>query len=180
MSTPPEPPAPPCRAIGTYNGSSGASSCAPAPPGTYVDTTGAITATDCLAGTYNPDSGQTSCTPAPLNTYVDTIGATAATLCPAGTYTLTTGSTSAADCLTPAPTITRFNPTSGPVGTVVTITSTNLSGATKVTFNGVKGTITNDTATKIKVKVPSGATSGKIKVTTPGGKVKTATAFTVT
>jgi hypothetical protein len=44
----------------------------------------------------------------------------------------------------------------------------------------VEGTITKDTATKLKVKVPSGAKTGKIKVATPGGKVKTATAFTVT
>ncbi len=58
------------------------------------------------------------------------------------------------------------------MGTVVTIKGTNLSGATKVTFNGVKGTITSDTATKIKVKVPLRATTGKIEVVT-------ATAFTV-
>ena len=44
----------------------------------------------------------------------------------------------------------------------------------------MKGTITKDTTTKIKVKVPYGATTGKIKVVTPDGKVKTATAFTVT
>ena len=77
-------------------------------------------------------------------------------------------------------TVTGFSPTSGPVGTVVTITGTNLAGATKVTFNGVAAVITKDAATKIKVKVPVGATTGKIKVTAPGGKVKTATAFTVT
>jgi hypothetical protein len=47
-------------------------------------------------------------------------------------------------------------------------------------FKGVKGTITTDTATEIKVKVPSGATTGKITVVTPDGKVKTATAFKVT
>jgi hypothetical protein len=55
-----------------------------------------------------------------------------------------------------------------------------LSGATNVTFNGVTGTITKDTETTIKVKVPMGATTGKIKVVTPGGPVKTATVFTVT
>jgi hypothetical protein len=77
------------------------------------------------------------------------------------------------------PTITSFSPTSGPVGTVVTIKGTNLEGATKVTFNGLSGTITTDTDGKIKVKVPVGATTGKIKVVTPGGNVKTATAFTV-
>jgi hypothetical protein len=165
---------------GAFSASAGATACTLAAPGTYVDTTGAITAIDCALGTYQPSAGQTSCTPAPLDTYVDTTGATSATECPAGTYTLTTGSTSVADCLTPAPTITKFTPSSGPVGTVVTIKGTNLSGATKVTFNGVKGTITSDTATKIKVKVPYGATTGKIQVKTPGGKVKTATAFTVT
>jgi hypothetical protein len=78
------------------------------------------------------------------------------------------------------PSITKFTPTRGPVGTVVTIKGTNLAGATKVTFNGVKGTITSDSATKIKVKVPSGATTGKIKVVGPSGKATSATAFTVT
>ena len=79
-----------------------------------------------------------------------------------------------------APAITSFAPSSGPVGTTVVIKGVNLNGATTATFNGVQGTITYDTATKLKVKVPSGATTGKIKVVTPGGKVKTATAFTVT
>ena len=78
------------------------------------------------------------------------------------------------------PTITSFAPASGSSGTVVTINGTNLSGATKVTFNGVKATITNDTVTTIEVTVPIGATTGKIKVVTLSGKVKTVTAFTVT
>ena len=76
--------------------------------------------------------------------------------------------------------ITKFTPTSGPVGTVVTIEGTNLLGATKVTFNGVEGTITKDTATKIKVIVPAGAHTGEIKVVTPSGKVKTPMSFRVT
>jgi hypothetical protein len=78
------------------------------------------------------------------------------------------------------PTITTFSPSGGSVGTVVTISGANLSGATRVTFNGVKGKITKDTKTKIKVKVPSDATTGKVKVVTPGGTVSTATAFKVT
>ena len=79
-----------------------------------------------------------------------------------------------------APKITGFTPTSGSVGTAVTITGSNLDGATAVSFNGVNGIVTKDTATKIKVKVPAGATKGKITVVTPGGTAKTATAFKVT
>jgi hypothetical protein len=78
------------------------------------------------------------------------------------------------------PTINKFSPTSGPVGTLITIKGTRLSGATKVTLNGVKGTITRDTDTEITARVPSGAKSGKIKLITPDGNVKTATAFKVT
>jgi hypothetical protein len=79
-----------------------------------------------------------------------------------------------------SPTIARFTPTSGPDGTKVTIKGTNLGGATSVTFNGISATITNDTNTKLKVKVPSGAATGKITVTTPDGSATSATKFTVT
>jgi hypothetical protein len=80
----------------------------------------------------------------------------------------------------PSPEIKGFSPASGPVGTVVTIHGTNLAGATKVTFNGKAATITSDTATAIKAKVPAKATTGVIQVVTPGGKAKSATGFTVT
>ena len=78
------------------------------------------------------------------------------------------------------PTIASFSPSSGPVGTVVTIKGSNFVGGTKVTIGGVAMTVTKGIATKIKVRVPVGATTGKIKVTTPGGTAKTATAFTKT
>jgi trimeric autotransporter adhesin len=78
------------------------------------------------------------------------------------------------------PTITSFSPTSGPVGTVVTIHGTNLANATVTFGGGIQGTPTKDTATTIKVHVPSGAHSGKIVVTTPGGSTQTATKFKVT
>jgi hypothetical protein len=66
------------------------------------------------------------------------------------------------------------------VGTVVRIHRTNLAGATKVTFNRKAATMTSDTATRIKVKVPAKANTGVIKVTTPDGTAKSATDFTIT
>ena len=79
-----------------------------------------------------------------------------------------------------APTITSFTPASGPVGQVVTIHGTNLENATVTFHGGVLGTLKKDTATSIKVHVPSGALNGKIVVTTPGGTAHTATKFKVT
>jgi uncharacterized repeat protein (TIGR03803 family) len=59
-------------------------------------------------------------------------------------------------------------PTSGKVGTAVIILGNDLTGTTKVTFNGTKATFTvSSTGTAIKTTVPSGATTGKVKVTTP-------------
>ena len=78
-----------------------------------------------------------------------------------------------------APTITSFTPTSGPVGTSVVITGTDLTGATLVTFDNVSATFTVNSATRITATVPSGATTGKIAVTTPGGTATSAADFTV-
>jgi hypothetical protein len=79
-----------------------------------------------------------------------------------------------------APTITKFSPKSGPKGTVVTITGTNLESAISVTFNGKKAKISSDTATSLTVKVPAKATTGKIVVTTQGGSVTSTKNFKVT
>jgi hypothetical protein len=78
-----------------------------------------------------------------------------------------------------SPTITGFSPGSGPPGTVVTIKGTNLERATKVQIGATAVTIDKDSATKLKVTVPPGATSGKMKVKTPGGTEKTVTNFNV-
>jgi hypothetical protein len=79
------------------------------------------------------------------------------------------------------PTLTSFSPSSGPVGTSVTINGTNFTGATSVTFNNVSATaFTVNSATKITATVPTGATTGLIRVTTPGGTATSTTNFTVT
>ncbi|MDO7845075.1 Ig-like domain repeat protein [Hymenobacter sp. M29] len=80
----------------------------------------------------------------------------------------------------PAPTITSFTPTSGPVGTTVTVTGTNLGGASAVTVNGTAGTITGTpTATSFTFTVGSGSGTGPIGVTTPGGSASSSGSFTV-
>jgi hypothetical protein len=79
------------------------------------------------------------------------------------------------------PTVTSFSPTSGPVGTSVAITGTNFSGVISVQFNGKSATsyIANS-STKITASVPSGATTGKISVSTGAGTATSASSFTVT
>lgn len=76
------------------------------------------------------------------------------------------------------PTIKSINPTSGPVGTVVTITGSGLTGATSVTVGGKAASFTVVSSTEITVTVPSTAKTGKITVTTAGGTASSAT-FTV-
>ena len=69
------------------------------------------------------------------------------------------------------PTITSLAPTSGPVGTAVTITGTNFGatqGTSTVTFNGTTATPTSWSATSIVVPVPAGATTGNVVVTVGG------------
>jgi hypothetical protein len=78
-----------------------------------------------------------------------------------------------------APVVTAFTPGSGPVGTTVTLTGTNLGGATSVNFGGVPQTvITNNTGTSLTVTVPAGAITGTLTLTTPGGTIALGT-FTV-
>lgn len=77
------------------------------------------------------------------------------------------------------PTIESISPTSGPVGTLVTIAGTGLKGATKVTVDGKLASFTSVSGTEITVTVPSTAATGTIVVTTAGGTATSVT-FTVT
>lgn len=78
------------------------------------------------------------------------------------------------------PHITSFSPSSGPVGTGVTINGTTFTGTSKVMFDNVDATsfeVINDS--EVKATVPSGAKTGVIEITTPGGSVTSTTSFTV-
>lgn len=77
------------------------------------------------------------------------------------------------------PGITSFTPATGGVGTQVIMTGTKLNGATQVMFNGAAAVFTADSATQISAKVPAGAATGKITVTTPSGIATSAASFTV-
>ena len=78
------------------------------------------------------------------------------------------------------PTISSIAPTSGPVGTLVTINGTGLLGATRVTFGGVVSSFTVVSSSKITATVPTGAVTGKVTVKTPGGSASSSATFTVT
>ena len=79
----------------------------------------------------------------------------------------------------PPPTITSFTPTSGLVETSVTISGTNFTGATAVTFNFTQATFTVIGDTQIQATVPAGGTTGPVAVTAPGGTATSAANFTV-
>ena len=78
-----------------------------------------------------------------------------------------------------APSISGFSPGFGPVGTSVTITGFNLNASTPtVRFGGVTAaTPTTITSTQLVVKVPNGATTGLISVTTSEGSDTNPTRF---
>jgi hypothetical protein len=82
----------------------------------------------------------------------------------------------------PAPSIASLNPTSGLVGTSVTIAGANFGatqGTSAVNFNGIAASPTSWSTTSLVVPVPTGATTGNAVVTV-GGAVSNGMSFTVT
>ena len=70
-------------------------------------------------------------------------------------------------------------PISGKAGTKVIILGNKLKGTTSVTFNGATAVFRVVSATEITTSVPSGATTGPVKVTTPGGTLTSNVNFLV-
>jgi hypothetical protein len=73
-----------------------------------------------------------------------------------------------------------LSPTSGPEGTLVTITGTNLSSTTNVRFNGTEAGFQILSPTQVRATVPVGATTGTVQVLNPDGNFTSAQTFTVT
>jgi uncharacterized repeat protein (TIGR03803 family) len=70
------------------------------------------------------------------------------------------------------------NPTSGHVGTKVTILGNNLAGATSVAFNGTRAPF-KASSTHITTTVPTGATTGTVEVVMPNKTLKSNVPFRV-
>jgi YD repeat-containing protein len=78
--------------------------------------------------------------------------------------------TTTVNLVVPVPTITKLSPSSGPVGSTVTITGTNFGlnpGLGTVTFNGVVASPTSWSNSTIVVPVPAGATTGPVVISEP-------------
>lgn len=76
--------------------------------------------------------------------------------------------------------ITGFTPTSGTVGTAVTITGTGFAAGTTVAFGGTPATVVSvDSSTQITATVPAGASTGSLAVTVGGNTATSASNFTV-
>jgi uncharacterized repeat protein (TIGR03803 family) len=73
----------------------------------------------------------------------------------------------------------RTSPLGGRRGATITILGTNLTEATGVTFNGTAANFTVVSASEITAIVPSGATTGRVKVITPNGTLVSNLPFVV-
>ena len=144
------------------------------PVGTGVTITGFTGAT---AVSFNGVAA--TFTVSPSGTITTTVPAGATT----GPITVTTpgsGPMLTTTRFTVTPAITSFAPPNGVGGTGVTITGTNFTGATAVSFNGHPATFTVSNSGTVTTTVPAGATNGPITVTTLDGTATSATNFTIT
>lgn len=103
-----------------------------------------------------------------------------------GTYTVTATTADGAATTTAqlvaatnVPTLSGFTPTSGKVGSSVTITGSGFTGASRVTFNGAATPFAVTSDTGITATVPAAASTGKIAVTVSGVTVKSTTSYLV-
>lgn len=81
------------------------------------------------------------------------------------------------------PTIHSITPTSGPVGTPITIAGANFDpnpAGNAITLNGTACTTLGAQPTQLNTAVPNNGTSGQIRVTTSAGTTLSSTNFTVT
>ena len=78
------------------------------------------------------------------------------------------------------PVITDVTPASGAIGSGVTVTGSGFTGTTTVTFHGVSAAYTVVSDTQVTTTVPTGATTGLVRLTTPSGAAASQADFVVT
>jgi len=153
----------------------------------FTPTSGTVGNTVTIYGTgFSNTASQNSVSFSGIAATVTSATATSlVTLVPTGassgpiTVTTPTGTATSTDhfIVNPLPVITGFTPNVGNAGTTVTITGNNFSN-NKVAFNETPAVVTSASVTSVTTRVPSGAISGPISVTTPAGKaVSTADFF---
>ncbi|MEO6149787.1 MAG: MBG domain-containing protein, partial [Mucilaginibacter sp.] len=81
---------------------------------------------------------------------------------------------------TPAPQILSLTPSSGPVGTVVTMTGTDLWATTAIKLGSNSALLTSVTDTKISFMIMPGTSTNQVSLTTPAGTITSSQKFTVT
>jgi hypothetical protein len=175
--TPPTPPTPP--AITDFSPKNGAGGASVIIKGSgFMGVTGAsgVTFNGQNATTYTVDSDSQ------ITAVVPCGGAGSGSIVvsdPAGT---STSASSFSRTLPTAPQTPTFTPASGPVGASVTVNASDLACATSVAFTGAStSAVTVVSPTQVKVAVPSGAQTGPITVTNPGGtSAPSGSPFTVT
>lgn len=148
------------------------------PAGTYALTVSVTPLTGTGAVVYVRLAAAPAPTSAAGNVAVSSAGSGTQSVAVTGTITATVVTPPAAG----VPSVTGFAPTSGPVGTLVTLTGANFLGATAVSLNGTAlPGFSVMSASIITVPVPAGTAlgSGLLTVTTPGGTATSATAFAV-
>ncbi len=96
------------------------------------------------------------------------------------TNTLGTATSATPFEVIPAPVITALSPSSGEVGTSVTVSGTGLATVDEVRFGGIAAaTVTVVDDTELLAEVPSGATTDYLYVSGPGGEGRSLEPFTV-
>ena len=89
------------------------------------------------------------------------------------------GSNLSANNFAVLPRIASFTPTQGAPITIITIAGSGFNQVTGVTIGGVRAQFKRDTSTQVRARIPVGARTGKIVVTTLGGTAVSSTDFTV-
>ena len=79
-----------------------------------------------------------------------------------------------------APAISSFSPSSGVVGSLVTVSGTDLNNPTSLLIGGVPAIVISNTGSSLVAMVMPGATTGGVSITTAGGSSNATGSFTVT